>query len=380
MKIVQSENDERKVLRILFNRRISIMPNILAKSEIELESIKKLLDKDVPTYRQAYSDRTAWLMACLSELAYIKFNKPIINKEDKKLVKSVSKLIDEKKAASLSKLIDLLAYDSEEEKEKLKSDLCILNMTIEKTFDSNGTQAVLVSNSKFYVLAFRGTEPTSLADIKSDLRASTMQCETGGKIHIGFNDAFAEIHIELQEYLNSLKEEKPLFITGHSLGAALATVATKKLTHKYGVSGCYTYGSPRVGDEEWMNNIKTPIYRLVNSADPVTMLPPGADAINSIAWLSKFIPYVGKSIRRWLLSNFGGYYHVGDMRYLTNVSTGNYQDAKLLYHVSFIRRVRAYMFNLASIKTIPSDHSITVYRKKLSFIASNRNSNKGEEK
>ena len=354
------------------------MTNILAKSAIELEDIKKLLNKDIPTYRQAYSDRTAWVMACLSELAYVKFNKPTINKEDKKLVKLVSKLIDEEKASSLSKLIDLLAYDNEEEKEKLKLDLGILNMTIEKTFDSNGTQAILVSNDKFYVLAFRGTEPTSLADIKADLRASTMQCETGGKIHTGFNNAFTEVHIELQEYLNSLEEEKPLFITGHSLGGALATVATKKLTHKYGIAGCYTYGSPRVGDEEWMNNIKTPIYRLVNSADPVTMLPPGADTINAFAWLSKFIPYVGRSIRTYLLSNFSGYYHAGDMRYITDVNAGNYKDAKLLYHVSFLRRVRAYIFNMASAKTIPGDHSITVYRKKLSHIASNRNSNKGE--
>ena len=356
------------------------MTNILAKSKIELDSTKKLLGKDVPTYRQAYSDRTAWIMACLSELAYIKFNEPIIKKDDTKLVEVVSELLNESKVASLSKLINLLSYDSEEEKEKLKADLNILNMKIEKLFDSNGTQAMIVSNDKFYVLAFRGTEPTSIKDIKADMRATTMQCESGGKIHTGFNNAFAEVHIELQKYLDSLEEEKPLFITGHSLGGALATVATKKLTHKYGIAGCYTYGSPRVGDEEWMDSIKTPIYRLVNSADPVTMLPPGADITNTIAWLSKFIPYVGRSVRTYLLSNFSGYYHAGDMRYITNVTAGNYKDAHLLYHVSFMRRIRAYGFNIASFKAIPSDHSITVYRKKLSFIALTRNSNTGEER
>ena len=68
----------------------------------------------------------------------------------------------------------------------------------------------------------------------------------------------------------------PLFITGHSLGGALAMIAAKKITHKGGNAACYTFGSPRVGDEVWISNIKTPLYRVVNAADCVTMLPPGA--------------------------------------------------------------------------------------------------------
>ena len=34
-----------------------------------------LLDKNSPNYRKAYSDRTAWLMASLSELVYEDFEK-----------------------------------------------------------------------------------------------------------------------------------------------------------------------------------------------------------------------------------------------------------------------------------------------------------------
>ncbi len=37
----------------------------------ESDRVNNLLDRSMPSYRQAYSDRTAWLMACLSELAYI---------------------------------------------------------------------------------------------------------------------------------------------------------------------------------------------------------------------------------------------------------------------------------------------------------------------
>lgn len=352
------------------------MANVLVRSTKELQNIKQLLDADIPTYRQAYSDRTSWIMACLSELAYVKFNEPPISKDDTQLMNKASELIDEGKLASLKKLIHLFSYDHEKEKEKLISDLNILNMKIIKTFDTHGTQAILVSSSKFYVLAFRGTEITSISDIKADLKAKTMECESGGKIHTGFNDAFAEVHTEIQNFINTIEEALPLFITGHSLGGALATVATKKLTYKYGIASCYTYGSPRVADEEWIRNIKTPIYRLVNSADPVTMLPPGSDTINFIAWLIKFLPYIGRSARTILLSNLNGYYHSGDMRYLTHINKGDYRSAKVLYHVSFLRRLRAYFFNKAHFTDIPNDHSISIYRKKLKEIAMRRNQSK----
>jgi triacylglycerol lipase len=138
-------------------------------------------------------------------------------------------------------------------------------------------------------------------------------------------------------------KDKPLLITGHSLGGALATIATKRLKHKAGIAACYTFGSPRVGDEEWIANIKTPIYRLVNAADCVTMLPPSSETITFISWLIQFIPGIGKSLRSMLLSYFGGYLHCGNMRYLTNCPKGKYINVKLLYSVSFFYRIKGFI-------------------------------------
>ncbi|WP_373071162.1 hypothetical protein [Sulfurimonas sp.] len=346
------------------------MKNVIVKSQEELDNTKSLLDKQFPTYRQAYSDRTAWLMACLSELVYLKFNEPILNGKKAKLIKNVSKLIDEQKMSSLNKLIDMLAYDSEEEKAKLKADLEILNMKIEKTFDVDGTQAMIVSSEKFYVLAFRGTEPTSIKDIKSDIKATTKKCETGGMIHSGFDEAFDLVQLDIQETLDSLETDKPLFIAGHSLGGALATVATKKLTFKFGIAGCYTFGSPRVGDEGWIMGIKTPVYRLVNSADPVTMVPPSGVIIKTITFILKFFPIL-KPIEKFL-SRFAGYHHAGDMRYLTNIQDGDFNSVKLLNNVTILRRLRSFINKQVPWSKIPSDHSITTYRKKLQVIAWNR--------
>ena len=51
------------------------MKNIFTSSKKEADEIQNLLDKNLPNYRKAYSDRTAWLMASLSELVYEDFQK-----------------------------------------------------------------------------------------------------------------------------------------------------------------------------------------------------------------------------------------------------------------------------------------------------------------
>jgi triacylglycerol lipase len=346
------------------------MKNIIVKSQEELNNAKNLLARQFPTYRQAYSDRTAWLMACLSELVYLKFNEPILSNKKAKLIKNASKLLDEQKMNSLNKLIDMFAYDSEEEKAKLKADLEILNMKIEKTFDVDATQAMIVSSDKFYVLAFRGTEPTSIKDIKSDAKAMIKKCETGGMIHSGFDEAFDLVQLDIQQALDTLEDEKPLFIAGHSLGGALATVATKKLTFKFGIAGCYTFGSPRVGNEVWTMGIKTPVYRLVNSADPVTMVPPSGIWIKTITLVLKFFPIL-QPIEKFL-AKFAGYHHAGDMRFLTNIQDGDFNSVKLLNNVTLLRRLRSFINKQVPWSKIPSDHSITTYRKKLQTVAWNR--------
>lgn len=92
-------------------------------------------------------------------------------------------------------------------------------------------------------------------------------------MHSGFDDAFNVIE---RDVINALEQfpNLPLFITGHSLGGALATIAAKRLTHKGGNAACYTFGSPRVADDHWLMTMKTPICRVVNASDSVTMVPP----------------------------------------------------------------------------------------------------------
>jgi len=345
--------------------------SLIIENEKQKQKVDKLFKKGLPSYREAFSDRMCFLMACLSELVYFKFNKAKFSNTHKEiLISKVNELLDKDKTSSIEKLFELVAYDHEEIKKELIEELDSINMKVLDYFDEDGTQAILCSADTFYALAFRGTEPTSIKDIKTDLDAKKTNCETGGNIHRGFKEAFRIIQKKIQDSMDLNLKDKPLIITGHSLGGALATIATKKLNYEK-IAACYTFGSPRVGDEDWMFDIKPPIYRIVNSADPVTMLPPSTDHIDFLTFVFKFVPYIGEPISKFF-ENYGGYSHTGYMRFLTNIENGNFQDAKLLYSVSFLRRIRAYAFKWASFKKIPADHSIKVYRKKLQHIAFTR--------
>lgn len=352
------------------------MSHILATSDSELDSINQLLDKSLPSYRKAYSDRTAWLMACCSELAYIKYN-PLLPKELQKdyFLESIEKLLGNSNKAALSKLIDLVAYDHEKEKQNLINELQLLRMSLLETYDAGGTQAILIDQADYVILAFRGTEPTSIRDIRSDAKGVTVPCESGGKVHSGFKRAYELVSLDIQTRLKQDDcKNKPLFITGHSLGGALATIAAKRLSHEEGgIAACYTFGCPRVGDEEWVSGLKPPVYRLVNAADSVTMLPPGHGPITVLGWLLQFIPQIGTSIRQALLSKFGGYLHGGNMRYLENVPAGQFEKVKLLYSVSLFYRIKGLLHSQLSWRHLLSDHSMSVYRKKLEVIAKRRN-------
>jgi len=344
----------------------------LIATETEQQQVTALLDMGTPHYRLAYSDRTAWLMACLSELAYRRFNPLMTETQRTALLHTVDRLLDKPRQSALLALIEKMGYDPVEERQSLINELMLLDGELVATFDQSGTQAILVRLKLGLVLAFRGTEATSIKDIKADADAVSVRADTGGRVHRGFQAAFQVIYRDIQSALKPY-EDQPLILTGHSLGGALATLAARELKHPGGLAACYTFGAPRVGDEEWVSVLKTPLYRLVNAADCVTMLPPGTEVISVLGWLAQWIPGVGQSIRRGLLKRFGGYLHAGNMRYLTNCPPADYRNVRLLYSVSLFYRLKAFVIKKLPWRHFLADHKISVYRKKLAVVALNRN-------
>ena len=86
---------------------------------------------------------------------------------------------------------------------------------------------------------------------------------------------------KVEKQLRALLEktgEKPIYLTGHSLGGALALVASAALggSSSFGdrIAAVYTFGAPRVGKSNFSEIVKAPHYRVINSGDIVPLVPP----------------------------------------------------------------------------------------------------------
>jgi len=150
-------------------------------------------------------------------------------------------------------------------------------------FDKDSTQCFVVSNKKFAFVVFRGSEiwkkrekfdPAKVfADLLTDVDIRLVKWESGGKVHRGFKSALDEVWEELVLLIEKLhRRGLKIWFGGHSLGAALATLAADRCPFTTGV---YTIGSPRVGDRDFRNQYQVQAaYRIVNNSDIVTRVPP----------------------------------------------------------------------------------------------------------
>lgn len=125
---------------------------------------------------------------------------------------------------------------------------------------------------------FRGTE--SKADWKTDLDIDLRQSIVG-KVHSGFARALENIWYRIEpKILESIRfSQRPVTFTGHSLGGALASIASARFAfHRPGKINLYTFGSPRVGDESFVATFERVVngesFRFSNNNDAVTTLPP----------------------------------------------------------------------------------------------------------
>ena len=140
---------------------------------------------------------------------------------------------------------------------------------IVKFFDIDGAQAYLLTNKTINVLSFRGTEVNQKSDVLADLEAGKNIEACGGKVHHGFKHELDKLWPSIQDTLKS--NPGTLYVTGHSLGAAMATIATSRLQPN--VVALVTFGSPRAGDKEFVESLKVDHYRVQNNNDAVTTVP-----------------------------------------------------------------------------------------------------------
>ncbi|PCJ15472.1 MAG: lipase [Candidatus Cloacimonadota bacterium] len=147
-----------------------------------------------------------------------------------------------------------------------------------KGFNINSAQAVIIEHNNYICFAFRGTDELvdwlDNADIRSEKQLF-------GKFHKGFWNSTLDLWDSMWKHYKKLLSQKkrPLFLTGHSLGGALATIATAKLVYDdLPFTSVYTFGQPRAVDRTACRILNTEAkeryFRFQNNNDIVTRVPP----------------------------------------------------------------------------------------------------------
>ncbi|MCP9838998.1 lipase family protein [Cyanobium sp. N.Huapi 1H5] len=146
-----------------------------------------------------------------------------------------------------------------------------------KGISKKSAQAALVEHEHFLALVFRGTD--EIPDWLDNLNVFSQQALFGA-FHGGFLRSVLDIWDELFVAYRVLNELKPrgLFLTGHSLGGALATVASSILIHQdEPFTSTYTFGQPRVASRDtariYNSEAKHNTFRFQNNNDIVTRAP-----------------------------------------------------------------------------------------------------------
>jgi hypothetical protein len=339
-----------------------------------------------PVLRAAYSDRTAWILAEIARLVYEKLPAEV------RVDELVSRILESARTNRGQAVVRELVANAIENGQQV--DGLVVSALAEAGFELlegiavQGSEAILLrlnlatsqGSPAMLVLAFRGTQVGSLRDISTDLRANLVAAPGGGRVHAGFQAAFEKVRERLVTAL-ARYPGLPLYITGHSLGGALALVATRYLGSDSS-GATYTFGCPRAGDDAFFASIKTPIYRIVNAADGVTRIPFGYSLALLLA-LIRLIPlngtfWIAEALRRQFL----GYTHAGSVVFLSdapNIPDDRkipFRDLQVVMSPDAAWRFAVVVrrFLLTGGKAVVADHSMSDYALKLLAYAKRRNS------
>ncbi len=203
-----------------------------------------------------------------------------------------------------------------------------------------GADAFTLEDDNNFIVACRGTEVKQFSDVKADLSISKTTV-AHGKLHIGFNHYVDKVWRPIMALAQHT--QKKVWFTGHSLGAAMATIMAYRFATDDTLptpAGLFTYGSPRVGNRTFINYFNTlpfPHHRWVNDGDIVTKIP--------------FAPW---------------FYHCGTMHHIdeSGYVTPFYEKASLGYRIMRVIKSRG-VFRMLWQDT--QDHSSELYRNYLAL-------------
>jgi triacylglycerol lipase len=147
--------------------------------------------------------------------------------------------------------------------------------------------ALVSRKGDHYIIAFRGTQDLEDWFTDADAFQTTLSRRLRGdahtldktRVHQGFQLLAVSLSHKVYEAAKGFKPKVPIYVTGHSLGGAVAalTALMVKARLKRPEVRMYSYAAPRVGDPVFVAAYDALIpgsYRVVNLADVIPVVPP----------------------------------------------------------------------------------------------------------
>jgi hypothetical protein len=124
-----------------------------------------------------------------------------------------------------------------------------------------------------FLVSFRGTQSFG----SWLLEEHKLEQRPYGSIHAGFLETYRSVENEIRTILSASPARK-LWLTGHGLGGAVASIAAAELLEEASIAGIYSYGQPRLGDEAsagfFQGKFANRCFRIINDRDLLSRLPP----------------------------------------------------------------------------------------------------------
>eukprot|EP01133_Synstelium_polycarpum_P015061 gene15061-17826_t len=148
--------------------------------------------------------------------------------------------------------------------------------------NSTDTQGYIGTFEETVFVAFRGSMDISSWLTNLKFAQVAYPGVPGALVHSGFYEAWTSVQIQVEaglaDALIKCPQCKSMVVTGHSLGASIATFAMASLSQSFQHISkvSYTFGSPRLGNQAWVshfNSLQPNNFRVVNHDDIVPHVP-----------------------------------------------------------------------------------------------------------
>lgn len=169
--------------------------------------------------------------------------------------------------------------------------------------NSANTDGFTATLNDTFIIKFNGTDFSDPKDVKTDFWFCKKIIPYGNfkspiKVHAGFIESYKSIREELHKRFKESKKDK-VFITGHSLGGALTTLAAVDFEYNFNAKlEAVAFGSPRVGNKAFFKSFSKRLPCFLNVHN-------GQDLVAKLSPFWTFFKHVNQKIsigkKRWYL-------------------------------------------------------------------------------